>query len=909
MNQASPDSAFRDAEQVLAGLGSTPEGLSETEAGRRLRETGPNELPVRPPEPAWRILARQFRGVVVLLLVAATGVAFLLGDRIEALAILVVLVVNAGLGFVTELRAHRAMEGLRRLGVKEARVRREGRVRSIAATQVVPGDVLVLEAGEAIPADARLLQARELRLNEATLTGESVPCLKGSAPLQPSETPLPLADLANFVFKGTLVTSGGGEAVVVATGPGTQLGRIARLVEDTEDEPSPLEQQLDRLGRRLVWLVLLVAVVVAGTGLLRGADPGLMLKTALALAIAAVPEGLPAVATITLALGMRRMARRNALVRNLPAVETLGSCTAICTDKTGTLTAGIMSVARYVTPGREFEVEAHGYGPTATFDPPETGALETALLSGLLPNRAGIREEDDGWVLEGDPTEGALVAAAASAGLRREEVLERWPEVAELPFSSERGFMATLHRGEDGSVTWAKGAPEHLLPRCDAEWEGVELADDDRRRWLDRAEAMGSEGLRVLALARSGPGAAQGDTLAEDDVRGLHLAGLVGLRDPPDAGVASTVLLLRRAGVRTVMITGDQAATARSVAEELGVLEAWETTLGGAEFLALDDDGLRLAVSDVGVFSRIDPEGKLRIVDALQDRGEVVGMLGDGVNDAAALRSADVGVAMGIRGTEVARDTSDLVLLDDRFQTVAAAVEEGRVIFDNIRAFIFYLFSCNLSEVLVLLLAGLAGLPLPLLPLQILWLNLVTDVLPALALAVEPPRADVMSRPPRDPGRAILSGRFLSSVGLHGGLLTAATLGVYLWALGSPSTTPVQATTVAFTALAFTQLFHVVNARDVRPVLWTRRMLRNRWLGLGVGAAVALQVLAVQWGPLQAVLRTESLPGSIWAVALGVAVLPVLVSQVARARRSASSVPGPPPEAPSAPESSSPAGP
>jgi Ca2+-transporting ATPase len=926
------DARYLTAEETLVQLGSTGEGLDPAEASRRLAVHGPNLLEMRPPVPAWRVLLRQFRSVVVLLLVVAMAVAAVSGDLLEAAAIGAVLALNAAIGFVTEIRAHRAVEALARLGRGDATVIRRGEPQRIPASELVPGDVVALAEGETVPADGRVLDAAELRLNESALTGESIPVSKRLDPLPRLDAVEPVAERNNSVFKGTLVATGQGTIVVTATGDATEIGRISSLAQEEDEERTPLERQLDRLGGRLIWLTLAAAGTVMMIGWARGNDWITMLETGIALAIAAVPEGLPAVATITLALGMRRMAARNALVRRLPAVETLGSCTVVCTDKTGTLTQGSMTAVLYALPGGDVQVTGVGLGPEGGFesegrpiDPRIRGDLDLALACGLLAGRTRVvqSEERDGeeasgeWVVEGDPTEGALVVSARKAGWERKVVEEEAPLREELPFSSERGFMAVTHVAPGGEVlVFAKGSAERILERCDRVVEvGGEphaaaadrsiagmvrsagsrpLDEETRLAWLGRAESMGVEGLRVLALAVDLP--EEPDPPLDDTLGGLCLLGLVGLQDPADEAVEPTIRALGLAGIRTVMITGDQHATALSVAGRVGLVEGWEDSMEGIELGSLADDELRGRVDTVGVYSRVDPEGKLRIVEALRSRGEIVGMLGDGVNDAAALRVADVGVAMGIRGTDVARETSDLVLMDDRFETVAAAVEEGRVIFDNIRKFIYYLFSCNLSEVLVLLTAGVAGWPLPLLPLQILWLNLLTDVLPALTLAGEPGEADVMKRPPRDPAEAIMSPGFLLSVGSGALLLTVSTLGVFLVGLGMDGGRP--AVTMAFTTLALTQLAHAFNARSRDPVVFSGRFFSNPWVLGAVCLAACLQVGAVYLPWAQDVLHTVSLEPRQWAWVVAGSLIPLVVGQVGRRVVPADRISRPSPESP-----------
>ena len=919
------------SEAVLERLGVPAEGLATREAAERRRRHGPNALDLAPPTPWWRVLGDQVRSLVVVLLFVAAGVAALLGDLLEAAAIGAVLVLNIGLGFVIEWRARQAMEALRRLQVHEALALRDGEPRRLDARELVPGDVLVLEAGAAVPADARVLAAHELRVVEAPLTGESMPVLKTPDAV---EEDTPLAERGSMVFKGTLSATGSGRAVVTATGRDTEIGRVSELVAVTESEETPLERRLDALGRRLVWLTLAIAVAVIGLGLVRGRDPWLMVETGIALAIAAVPEGLPVVATITLAVGMVRMARRNALVRRLPAVETLGSVTVLCTDKTGTLTAGEMTVTSVWAGRRTWEVSGSGYRPEGEIRRAETDgergevgekgegdALHRLLRVALLANRAGLRETENGLTPEGDPTEAALLVLGAKAGLDRDELGEELPEIAQVPFSSDRMWMATLHRAREGKgseepekpdesdesdeperiLALIKGAPGRLVARSSTVLgpEGPEPLDDTGREALLQANRdLAERGLRVLAFAERRLGTdelpAKGAELAdrelsdeemEEDLFGdLVFLGFAGFLDPPAPEVKETIHTLREAGVRTVMITGDQARTAEAVARDLGVLEDWEEVLDGRELARMPVEELARRVDRIGTYSRVSPSDKLAIVQALQERGEIVGMLGDGVNDAPALKRADIGVAMGGRGTDVAKETAAVVLQDDRFATLGVAVERGRVIFDNIRKFIFYLFSCNLSEVLVLFLSALAGLPLPLLPLQILWLNLITDVFPALALAVEPPEPDVMRRPPRDPEAAILSRRFLATIGGHGVVLTAVTLGVFLWALelrtpGVGEDVEGTAVTLAFMTLAMTQLTHVINARAFGPVLFSRRLLSNGWAWGAFALTVGLQLLAVYQPGLARVLHTVPLGPEDWLVVAAAAAVPVLVGQ------------------------------
>jgi Ca2+-transporting ATPase len=886
-------------EAVLRALESHPEGLSRKEVERRTAQFGPNTLDVTSATPAWRIALAQLKSLVVVLLIVAAVVSLALGDLLEALAIGAVLLANTSIGFWVEWRARNSMEALRRIQINPATVIREGEVSRIDARDLVPGDLILVEAGEAIPADARLLSTRELRVIEAPLTGEPIPISKDPKPNGDPSDPevIPLADRRCMIYKGTLAVAGSGRAVVVGTGSETEVGRIAELVQSTEAEDTPLEARLAVLGRQLVGLTLGVTIVVTLLGIVRGGDPWLMLQTGIALAIAAVPEGLPVVATVTLALGMRRMARRHALVRSLPVVEGLGSATVVCADKTGTLTAGDMTVTRMEIAGASVSVSGTGLEPSGSFttatgevDPSRAPELSAAIEIGVLTNRAHLTKDPEqagGIRLSGDPTEGALLVLGMKAGIDRAALTETHPELGELPFTSERLMMATLHRDPDGGrALFVKGAPGRVLRASTSRLSSkgtVPLDEAARRSLAHKNEELGGQGLRVLALARRT--LPSGTELEESVLTDLEFVGFVGLEDPPASGVRETIERLSGAGVRTVMITGDQTVTARAIALQLGLDPSGARTLEGRELADMDDEELQRRTESVVTFSRTQPADKLRIVQAFRRRGEIVAMLGDGVNDAPALKRADIGVAMGGRGTDVAKETAGLVLQDDRFETIGAAVEEGRVAFDNIRKFIFYLFSCNLSEVLVILGAALVGLPIPLLPLQILWLNLITDVFPALALAVEPPEDDVMARPPRSPDAAILSRPFVKLVVRHGVIITVATLAAFLGALRGMGLEV--AITVAFVTLAFAQLFHVFNARSHQLVLFSRRLLRNGWVWLAILLSSGLQVMAVHYPPLSRVLDTVPLSPGGWTLALSAALAPLMIGQLSKARAGA----------------------
>lgn len=848
--------------QILAALATTLSGLSEAEAARRLERFGPNRLKPPAPVSALKILRDQLTSVVVILLMVAVVVSIALGDRLEAAAIGAVLVINTALGFTTELRARRSMEALLQFDVSRATVMRQGQLRVIGAEELVPGDIVRLDTGHRVPADARLIEIADLQADEAALTGESFPVSKKTDVLDEGT---PLADRRNMVYKGTTVVAGTATAVITETGAATEIGHIGALVGAIPETRTPLERRLDELGRRLVWVAIGVAVIVAALSAWQGAALGLVIKTGIALAVAAVPEALPAVATIALAVGLRRMARRHALVRRLPAVETLGSTTVICTDKTRTLTTGRMTVVRLWSHGADFVLNEDS---DAWRDERVQAALEVAALaSRAQPGTADGRAA-------GDPVDVALLAAGERVGIERARLVQSRPQVGLLPFSSERKFMASFHRFDGKPRAYVKGAPGRILDLSSTTLApgGEEPLDDNARHKLRALnEAFAQDGLRVIALATGAVKEAD-----EANLEGLAFVGFLGLSDPPAPGVKETIARLRAAGLRTLMLTGDQRRTAEAVGRELGLVAQNDTVIDARELNALTAEQLEARLQQTAAFSRITPQHKLMIVEALQGRGEIAAMLGDGVNDAPALRKADVGIAMGIRGTDVAKEAAAIVLQDDRFETVAAAVEEGRVIFDNIRKFVFYLFSCNVAEILVLLGAGLAGLPLPLLPLQILWLNMVTDTFPALALALEPADRDVMKRPPGDPQAAVLSRSFLGRVLFYASLITASTLGAYLLALDGGEE---RARTLAFTTLALAQILHLGNARSREPVLRRGIAGSNRFALGAVVLSVILQLIAVYFEPIAAVLGVTPLSLREWVVVIGLAAIPAVIGQ------------------------------
>jgi len=856
----------RSIDEVLSALGSSAEGLSAAEAATRPDRYGPNQL--APPQPAslTEIVLSQLRSVIVILLLAAVIISILSGDRLEAIAIAAVLVINTVLGVVTELRARRAIEALLALDVPHASVVRDGRLQVIRAIELVPGDVIEIVAGRQVPADARLIQSADVRVDEAPLTGESLPVEKNHATVLAAETLL--AERANMVFKGTVLVSGLGRAAVTATGAATEVGRIGTLVGAVQVEKTPLERRLDALGHRLVWLACGVAALVAGLGALQGVPLHIALETAIALAVAAVPEALPAVATIALAVGVRRMARRHALVRRLPAVESLGSTTVVCTDKTRTLTSGQMTVVRVWANGHDLSLDGSAAAVAGT------PVVRTLLEVAALASHTAPEPADSHPVMTGDPVDVAVLRAAEIAGIDVARFVGAQRKVGEVPFSSERKLMASFHREGSAIQAYVKGAPRAILAvssRTAGSGGESDLDDAGRAELIEVNNRFARDGLRVIAVASGRVNAAAESSLAD-----LTFNGFIGMEDPPGADVQQTIQRLRAAGLRTVMLTGDQRLTAEVIGRRLGLLDPAHQAIDGRDLDRMSAGEMREAAGRIAAFSRITPEHKLRIVQALRARGEIVAMLGDGVNDAAALKQADVGVAMGIRGTDVAKQAASIVLADDRFDTVAAAVEEGRIIFDNIRKFVFYLFSCNVAEILVLLCASLAGLPLPLLPLQLLWLNLVTDTFPALALAMEPAESDVMARPPRRPDEAILSPWFLARILGYGALITLATLASFLWGL---HTSAAHASTLAFMTLSFAQIAHLGNARSEREVVSPGRAIANRFALAGAGMSIGLQVMAALLPPLAKLLHLTELTPADWVVVVACSLVPAVTGQ------------------------------
>ncbi|CAN7339786.1 cation-translocating P-type ATPase [Rhizobium sp. LjRoot258] len=850
-------------------------GLSQNESEQRLSRFGPNLLPVRSRVSEISLICRQFASSVVGLLTAAMALSLFFGEHKQAAAIAAVLVINAAIGYYTERRAVRSMEALRKLGGRSARVRRNGRVQQVPGDQLVPGDVVLLDAGDVVSADMRCITCAGICADESTLTGESLPVEKGTDP-NPESTGL--HDRSAMLFKGTHVVRGSAEAIVTGTGLSTELGRITKLVEETEHGESPLERQLALLSRQLVWATLALATVLTGIGVYSGSPTVTMVETAIALAVAAIPEGLPVVATLTLARGMLRMARQHALVENLAAVETLGSTTLIITDKTGTLTENRMEVERIQTVSGEFSIDHRSaaiFKDGIAVDPVSDPELMRALLIGVLCSNADYdREAGSGT---GDPMEVALLRAGSFAGLERRRQIDVYPEVGEHPFNAASKRMATVHSHGDGQFAAVKGAPEEVLKAADRIGTQEEPLDEAMRSaWLANAERLAAEGLRVLAVAVH-PKAAKDQPIID----GLIFFGLVAFRDPPRHDIAATIASLRGAGIRVIMATGDHPSTALSISRAVGMTEPGAPVLTGAwlSSIAGSDEERRRVIARHHVFARVSPVQKLELIDVFQREGDVVAMTGDGINDAPALVKADIGIAMGQRGTDVAREAADIVLLDDAFRTIVHAVGEGRVIFDNIRRFAAYLLSCNLAEVLVVSLAILAGLPLPLLPLQILFLNLVTDVFPAFALATGEGEGDVLSRPPRPPKEAIVSTAQWLAIGFFGALISAATLISLTVSVVWLGFSTQEATTVSFITIALAQLWHVFNMRSHGSRFWRNSVTENRFVWMAVALCLVLLLAGVNIPLLVGPLGIVSVGAAGWVLAITCSLLPFFIIQ------------------------------
>ncbi|MDU2243259.1 MAG: calcium-translocating P-type ATPase, SERCA-type [Paenibacillus sp.] len=893
------------SEALLERFGVTREqGLTDEAAQKRREETGWNELQEGERISPILLFLNQFKDFMMLVLMGATLISGFLGEYLDAVTIIAIIILNGVLGFIQEFRAERSLRALKELSAPHANVLRQGAVKNIPARELVPGDIVLLESGDRIPADIRWLSTNSLDVEESALTGESHPVGKHAGVL--SESDVPLGDQKNIGFMGTMITRGTGRGIVIRTGMDTEMGKIADLIQNTEVQETPLQRRLEQLGKILIYMALGLTVVVVLLGILQGQPANSMFFAGVSLAVAAIPEGLPAIVTIALALGVQRMIKRKAIVRKLPSVETLGCASVICSDKTGTLTQNKMTVTRLWLEGRSLDVTGEGYEPVGNIldqgmpvDLRKDQSLRRLLQISALCSNAVIYDDDPEkrgrrktkeetaasgpvWKLKGDPTEGALVTLASKMGLSPAALSGMYVRDQEFPFDSKRKRMSVIVSHQGGKMALVKGAPDMLLERCSyILWEGkvVPFTGTFRQKVQAANEQMARSALRVLGMAYRDLKPAEGSDQEDQVESQLIFVGLTGMIDPPRREAREAITVCRRAGIKTVMITGDHGLTAEAIAADLGILPRGGSSMSGQQLEMLSDEELEKQVENIYVYSRVSPEHKLRIVKALQRNGHVVAMTGDGVNDAPAIKAADIGIAMGITGTDVSKEASSLILSDDNFTSIVAAIEEGRSIYENIRKFIRYLLASNVGEILTMFFAMLAGLPLPLLPIQILWVNLVTDGLPAMALGVDQPEKDLMEHKPRGANENIFARRLGWKIISRGVLIGLCTLGAFWLTLRVAPNDPAQlvkAQSVAFATLVMAQLIHVFDCRSSRSI-FHRNILQNKYLVAAVLSSIVLLLAVMYIEPLQPIFKTVPLGTREWAITLVAAGIPTFL--------------------------------
>jgi len=847
-------------QQALEAQQITFAGLTPSQAAQRLQRDGANQLKEKLPKSAWRLFFAQFQSVLILVLIAAAGLAAFIGDKADGAVIMIVVLINAVLGFYQEFQAEKSLAALKKMLSLQATVRRDGDILEIAAQDLVQGDIVLLEAGDKIPADGRLLKSIGLESDESALTGESVPVSKQIDALQPD---VPLAERSNMLFMNNVVTRGRGEMLVTATGMNTEIGKLAQLLSETQEQATPLQNQLDRLGKRLAALALVIVLILFASALWRGEPLIETAFTAIALAVAAIPEGLPAVVTVTLALGMHRMARQKAIVKRLSAVESLGCTTVICTDKTGTLTVNQMTVREFFYHGGHHYVSGEGYDPKGEISPP-IAAKNDLFLPLVLCNDSHNRAQE----VIGDPMEAALLVLAQKDGVSYENVRMEYPRLAEIPFDAQHKFMATFHKQGGNVLVFVKGAPEVILERC-------HLGSEERANLRTQNANMAKQGLRVLAIAThkilpSEPQPRFSGITKEylwRYVEQLQFVALIGLQDPPRVEVCEAIRLCKNAGIAVKMITGDQATTASAIAKELGLQGK---TLNGQELSELDDEELAQRIDDICVFARIAPEQKMQLVNALKKDGHIVAMTGDGVNDAPALNAADIGIAMGQSGSDVAKEAATMILTDDNFATIVNAVREGRGIYDNMVKFVRFQLSTNIGAILCVAIAPLLQLPLPFSAIQLLWINIIMDGPPAMSLGVDPARPNTMNEPPRKADAQLLSLKRLLQLFFYGAIMATGTLGILFYDLQQYDDIE-HAKTLAFTTFVVFQVFNVFNARSEKSSAFNRQFFRNRWLWMSLISVIGLQLAMVHWDVAQTIFHTASLDLNDGILVVGVA--------------------------------------
>ncbi|HOR86661.1 MAG TPA: cation-translocating P-type ATPase [Bacillota bacterium] len=868
-------------------------GLSREEAAVRIEKYGFNELKEKEKESIWVKVAGQLKDFLVITLIIASIVSGLVGEISDAIVIIAIVIVNAILGVVQEGKAEKAMEALKKMSAPNAKVLREGHIEIMPARNIAPGDVVFIEAGDSVPADLRLFESANLKVEEASLTGESVPSEKDAQKAFNDE--VPLGDRVNMAYMSTIVTYGRGKGIVTNTGINTEIGRIAEALQTFEDEATPLQMKLNELGKWLGIACLVICAVVFAIGFLRGGDILEMFLVAVSLAVAAIPEGLPAVVTIVLALGMKRMVKRNAIVRRLLAVETLGCVTVICSDKTGTLTQNEMTVTKAYADGTIYDISGQGYNPAGEYtvgekriDPEKESELKLLLVSGVLCNDSALEQKDANdnlWGIVGDPTEGALVTAGAKAGYEKVKMNEYFPRIEEIPFDSERKMMTTFHQGFTGNkiTAFTKGAPDIVLRKCTKmQMNGsvVEMTDALKLQIADINSEFAGKALRVLAFTYR-----EFDTIpqvinSESIETDLIFIGLMGMIDPARVEAFEAIKTCKAAGIKPVMITGDYKDTAVAIARDLDLMTEDSGVLTGGELDRISDEELFDRVEDISVYARVSPDHKVRIVETLRKRGHIAAMTGDGVNDAMALKKSDIGVSMGITGTDVAKGTADIILMDDNFATIVSAIEEGRIIYGNIRKFVFFLLSCNIGEILIVFISIMMNLPIPLIPIQLLWLNLVTDSFPALALGTEKGDPDVMDQKPRNSKEPIINRSMIAEVAVQSLALTAAVLASYIWALNKYSGDLLIARTFAFATLISAELIRAYSCRSERYSLIKLGIFSNKIL-VWASMISFLLMLAVIYIPfLQPIFETYALSGNDWLAVASLCAIPLLAGEI-----------------------------
>lgn len=868
-------------------------GLSSELAKERLKSHGYNELISKEGPTIWQMLLSQFQDFLVLILIGASLVSALIGEVTDSVVIILIVVLNATLGVVQEFKANKALEALKKMAAPEAKVIRDGKIIEIPARELVPGDLVILEAGNYVPADLRLVESVNLKIEEASLTGESVPVEKNAEIVFNND--VPLGDRSNSAFMSTVVTYGRGKGIVVETGMNTEIGLIAEMLESYEEESTPLQKKLAELGKILGIASLAICGIVFILGLIRGVPILEMFMTAVSLAVAAIPEGLPAIVTIVLALGMQRMVKRHSIIKKLHAVETLGSTTVICSDKTGTLTQNEMTAQKVFVNGNVYSISGEGYKTQGEFtlngktiDPLADPDLKMLLTIGALCNDAKLEESgsdgDKTCRIIGDPTEGCLVVGAAKAGMCLEELNKSRPRLQEIPFDSDRKRMTTFHPYEDGYIACIKGAPDVMLNlsnRILKNGEILDLTEADREQILEINHEMASQALRVLAFAFKLENELPKDPKPEEVEKDMIFVGLVGMIDPARPEAKEAIEICKQAGIRPVMITGDYKDTAEAIARDLGMLDETSKVLTGTDLDAMSDEELVAVADQVSVYARVSPVHKLRIVEAIKQNNHIVAMTGDGVNDAPALKKADIGVAMGITGTDVAKETADMILTDDNFASIVAAVEEGRVIYANIRKFVFFLLSCNIAEILIIFVAMLVGLPIPLKPIQLLWLNLLTDAFPALALGMEAKEPDIMEKPPRNPNEPIMDHRMKVQIAIQSIFMTMAVLGVFTFALNTSSNLQV-AQTYAFATLIFSELLRAYTSRSETLSVFKIGVFSNKYMVGGTFISFLLLLLVIYVPALREIFDTVKLSIYDWDIIVLFGMIPFIAAEVSK---------------------------